>query len=138
MNKHCIHSACQVLQGLKSECYEHNIFERFTQKINLFNSVSANYLLHCLPGSMKDKHVVIKNISGLLHPKGVFFGSTILGGNDSNNFFAKKLMKIYNKKKIFSNEKDTLEDLASILDLYFAHVEIQVEGCVAIFKGIKK
>ena len=66
---------------------------------------------------------------------GVLFGSTILGQGVKKNFFAKKLMGIYNSKGIFSNQNDDIESLDTLLNKYFSHVKIEVIGCVALFSG---
>ena len=43
------------------------------------------------------------------------------------------LMRIYNRKGVFSNAADTLPDLRAALDQRFGSVEITVVGCVALF-----
>ena len=44
-----------------------------------FDSVGANFLIHCLPGGcIGDKVGLFENVAGWLAPGGVFFGSTIL------------------------------------------------------------
>jgi SAM-dependent methyltransferase len=117
----------------------HDVFEPYPSDLQeQFDSVSMFYLLHCLPGEMSDKAEVIAHASSALTKEGCLFGATILGDEAGHNVFGRKLMKIYNKKGIFSNRTDSAEGLASILSRYFHHVEITVEGKVALFKAERK
>src|SRR5579859_7956477 len=69
-----------------------------------FDSIGLNYLLHCLPGAMRDKAVVFQHAKAVLKPGGVVFGTTILGQGVQRNVLAKALMATYNRRRIFSNE----------------------------------
>ena len=97
-----------------------------------------NYLLHCLPGNLRDKAVVFKNLAQWLNDGGVLFGSTILGKGYEKGFSARVLMDFYNGKSIFSNLDDDLEGLEKALKQNFKNVDIQIEGCVAIFTAREK
>lgn len=103
-----------------------------------FDSVSMFYLLHCLPGEMDDKAEVIAHACVALTKEGRLYGATILGDDVGHNMFGRKLMKIYNSIGIFSNRTDSAEGLALLLSRYFHHVEIVVEGRVALFKAERK
>ena len=46
---------------------------------------------------------------------------------------ARALMRVYNRKGVFSNAADTLPELRAALDRRFRSVEITVVGCVALF-----
>lgn len=117
----------------------HDVFNPYPPHLReQFDSVSMFYLLHCLPGEMHDKAEVIAHASAALTKDGRLFGATILGDDADHNMFGRKLMDIYNKKGIFSNRTDSAEALASLLSRYFHHVEITVEGKVALFKAERK
>lgn len=117
----------------------HDVFNPYPPHLReQFDSVSMFYLLHCLPGEMHDKAEVIAHASSALTKEGRLFGATILGDEAGHNIFGRKLMKIYNKKGIFSNRTDSAMALASLLTRYFHHVEITVEGKVALFKAERK
>jgi len=100
-----------------------------------FDSINLGYLLHCLPGTMKQKYMVFENLKPLMNEGGVLFGSTILGEGQKPNWAARKLMAFYNSKGIFSNQQDNLEDLRANLEKYFKDVTIEVIGEVALFRG---
>jgi hypothetical protein len=99
-----------------------------------FESVAANYLLHCLPGQIDSKAATLAaNVRPYLEPGGVLFGSTILGRGVTHTRMGRRLMKIYNAKGIFSNAEDDERRLRQGLAATFADVQIEVVGAVALF-----
>ncbi len=119
------------------EVYEHDVYNPIDSKIKCFDSIGINYLLHCLPGNMMSKADVFKNLNRLLNASGKIFGSTILQGGVERGTLAKKLMGIYNTKKIFTNVDDDLETLDKVLRDNYPEHSISVSGCVALFWGRK-
>ncbi len=61
-----------------------------------FDSVALMFVMHCLPGNIEDKAAVIGNLSMLVSPGGVLFGTTILGRGLEHNAFGRPLMRLYN------------------------------------------
>lgn len=100
-----------------------------------FDSIGINYVLHCLPGTMKSKGVVFKNLKPLLNTGGVVFGTTILGRGIHHNALAHRLLRTYNAKGIFSNTEDSRETLEQVLSQHFSLYDVHVVGCVAFFRG---
>lgn len=98
-----------------------------------FRSIGLNYVLHCLPGSLHDKARVFGHLRGLLAPDGVLFGSTILGRPAPRGLLARRVMALYNRRGIFSNDHDTLEALEQGLAAHFDQHEVHVRGSVALF-----
>ncbi len=115
--------------------YRRNILKPIQLDGQGFDSVGLNYLLHCLPETMLTKAVVFENILPLLNPGGVVFGSTILTVGVKRNFLARRLMDVYNKKGIFTNENDSLEELKKIMFHNFSESSVKTIGCVALFWG---
>ena len=115
------------------EIYRHNVLEPFEGEIRSFDSIGANYLLHCLPGTIDTKARIFKHFESFMNPGGVVFGSTILHDGVKRGMMAKKLMGIYNSKGIFSNTKDDLEGLKRNLDRYFSRTVVVTIGSVAMF-----
>ena len=112
-----------------------NVLEPIETNERAFDSIGINYLLHCLPGDMASKSVVFANLKPLLNPGGTLFGSTILGKGVQHNRLGRRLMKIYNKRAIFSNIADDLEQLERNLSLNFSEHLTRVVGTVALFMG---
>jgi SAM-dependent methyltransferase len=99
-----------------------------------FDSASANYLLHCLPGQIESKAATLAgNVRPYLEPGGVLFGSTILGRGASHTRIGRRFMRLYNAKGIFSNVDDDESALERGLASKLQGVEIEVVGAVALF-----
>jgi hypothetical protein len=135
LNNNALEFAARRLVRYQPERYCRNVLEPITLDAKKFDSVGINYLLHCLPGSIESKSIAFDHLRSIVNPNAVIFGSTLLQGNISRNWFAKRLMGVYNSKGIFSNQDDDLEGLERSLNNRFKDVSIQVVGCVALFSG---
>lgn len=104
--------------------------------LGTFDSVGLCYLLHCLPGGMAEKAVVLDYVKPLLAPGARVFGATILpsmAGGSPPGRAARRLMAFYNSRGIFSNGGDRLEDLEAALRSRLEGVQVETRGCVALF-----
>lgn len=118
---------------------KHDIYDPLPQQcVGKFDSVSLYYLLHCLPGTMTEKAIAIRNAASALNHKGVLFGATILGDDADHNMFGKQLMHFYNAKRIFSNRQDNEPALRHILTTLFEQVETCCIGKVVLFSASGK
>lgn len=118
---------------------QHDIFSPLPEEEKgKYGSVSMYYLLHCLQGNMQEKASAIEHASQALSDKGTLHGATILGSGVEHNSFGRYLMNLYNKKGIFSNKYDSLDDLKNVLCRYFEQVNIQEYGVVAVFTATGK
>lgn len=68
---------------------------------DVFDSISLFFVLHCLPGTVEEKMRLFRNLSPLLAPDGVVYGSTVLGKGVKYNFFGRFLMKYLNSGGCF-------------------------------------
>ncbi|HET9673904.1 MAG TPA: class I SAM-dependent methyltransferase [Gaiellaceae bacterium] len=101
-----------------------------------FDSIGANYLFHCLPGPLQSKAATVaSNLRPYLASNGVLFGSTILGQGVRHNVLGRRLMRLYNRKGIFSNLEDDKRGLEQGLASHLTDVEVEVVGAVALFVG---
>jgi hypothetical protein len=117
----------------KPEIHQQNVLEPIDLAGPGFDSISLNYLLHCLPGPMASKAVVFDHIRPLMNPGAVCFGSSLLQGGVRRNWAAKLLMAHYNRHGVFSNRHDSLEALEKALRERFSSVSIEIVGCAALF-----
>ncbi len=115
--------------------FRRNVLESFSIGPQKYDSIGMNYLLHCLPGSMPSKTVVFENILDVLNTGGVVFGSTLVQQGAQVGWLAQKMMDIYNRKGIFSNHEDRVDDLDNILSAHFTQHSIEVCGSAAIFSA---
>lgn len=120
------------------ESYRANVLEPITDEVAPFDSISLQYLMHCLPGTMADKAVIFDHLDPLLNPGGAIFGATILADLGRPNAVARKLMAIYNKKGIFSNTQDTADTLEQALTSRYEDVHLVPCGCVMRFSARKR
>ncbi|MEX2964443.1 class I SAM-dependent methyltransferase [Microbulbifer sp. TYP-18] len=118
--------------------FQCNVLDEIDIATPEFDSISLNYLFHCLPGRLPKKLSALDHIITKLSPSGTVFGSTILSKGVHKNAAARKLMAIYNNKGIFSNTEDCREDLESHLADRFSSYHIEITGCVALFSAKSK
>lgn len=117
----------------RPEIYWRNVLEPIDLPGSGFDSISLNYLLHCLPGTMTEKAVVFAHVAEHLNPGGTLFGSTLLHNGVPKNLAARRLMAVYNRKGIFGNLDDDVEQLRTALEQHFPRSGIEIVGCAALF-----
>jgi hypothetical protein len=137
LNPNSLARTARRLRRYAPSCHTGNVLSPIDIGLSGFNSIGLNYLLHCLPGNLDSKSIVFGNVGPLLKEEGVVFGSTILGNAVQQNYLARKLMKTYNAKGIFSNVSDRQQDLEAGLRAHFTEYTIRMEGCVALFSARK-
>jgi len=135
LNTNSLEFTSNRIKRYQPETYQQNVLEEISTPIKPFDSIGMNYLLHCVPGSITEKAVVFDHIKRLMNPGARIFGSTLLQGGVERNWAARQLMNFYNKKGIFTNTQDHLDDLRSALSQRFENVKVDVVGCVALFSG---
>ncbi|QII06231.1 class I SAM-dependent methyltransferase [Rhodococcoides fascians A25f] len=112
---------------------EHDVLVPLDESIEKFDSVSINYVLHCLPGDWSTKAVALTNLAETLTPEGVLFGSTVIGVDQRFTALGKALMFAYNQTGVFENRQDDLPGLRRSLSEIFEQAEVTMVGNVAIF-----
>jgi len=65
-------------RGITATAYTGSVLAPLPPDIWVFNSVSANFVLHCVPSTWAEKGRAFGHIAQVLDDDGVFFGSTIL------------------------------------------------------------
>lgn len=135
LNPASLAAAAHRIRHRRPVSHEVNVLQPFSLPEAPFDSVSMNYLLHCLPGSLEDKLPAIRNAAAQLKPGGVLFGATILGEGVRHNALGGLLLRAYNWRGIFSNRADSAEQLQHLLSQELKNAEIQVIGKVALFSG---
>jgi hypothetical protein len=133
LNRNALRSAAKRVERYAPETHVADVLQPVRPVGEPFASIGLTYLLHCLPGDMADKARVFDHMLPLLAPAGVVFGATILAQGVQRSGAAVRLMGFYNRKGIFGNVADSLDDLRGELAKRFDKVEITVVGCVALF-----
>ncbi|WP_163835494.1 class I SAM-dependent methyltransferase [Spartinivicinus ruber] len=133
LSQSCLQKTAKAVARYQPEIYQQNLLEPITESIASFDSISINYVMHCVPGSFKEKGVAFKHLKSLLNENGVLFGTTVLYQDVPKGLLARLVLAIMNRLGVFNNKQDSLEELRNCLSSNFSHVELQVEGCTAIF-----
>lgn len=124
-------------RGIKATIVEGSVLSPFGID-DRFDSVAANYLMHCVPGGWADKGIAFKHAADVLDDNGVFFGSTILGTGVEHSKMAERTISLYTQKvRSFHNADDDLNGLTAALDSAFEEVETTVAGSVALWTARK-
>jgi SAM-dependent methyltransferase len=112
-----------------------SVLEPWGLQSGAYESVGMSNLLHCLPGAMPAKAVAFEHARTALAPGGVLFGATVLGKGVKHTWLSRSTMARYNRRGIFSNLDDSLEDLDAALGRVFDSHETQVKGAIALFSA---
>jgi ubiquinone/menaquinone biosynthesis C-methylase UbiE len=135
LNVNCLDVAGKRLARYRPEMYRTNVLDPIRLDASRFESIGLNYLLHCLPGTVRTKSAVFRHLKPLLNPGGVMFGATLLHGGVHRSWAARQLMALYNSKGIFRNDQDDLKGLREMLAENLTAVTVEVVGCAALFSG---
>lgn len=135
LNQNCLDVTAKRLERYSPEIYCGDAFEPFDTGSERFDSIALNGLLHCLPGSIKEKAAVFDHAKQVMNPGGVVFGCTILNKGVRKSVAAKLMMFMTNRKKVFSNIDDCFDDLKEELSKRFKTISINVIGCMAVFSA---
>lgn len=134
INQHCLDATANRLARFYPRKVAANILDP-VPVTGEFDSVGLCYLLHCLPGGMRQKAVVFDNIRHLISKETRVFGATIVQGAAPRSPAARALMAFYNGRGIFSNTEDQFDQLQAELESRFKSVRVRLRGCVALFEA---
>lgn len=99
------------------------------------DSVAASFLIHCLPRGLADAGALAGEAARLIGQRGVFFGSTLLPQPAASRLVSRSCTSLFNRIGIFGNRDDSRRGLVSLLESRFARVQIEMAGCVALFRA---
>jgi hypothetical protein len=136
LNENSLSAASVRIRRYAPRTVQANVLDPIDLADVRFDSIGANFLFHCLPGGLEWKAATVaSNLCPYLDPGGVLFGSTILGRGIAHNLLGRRLMRLYNRKGIFSNVEDDERGLEQGLASELTDLEIEVVGAVAVFAG---
>jgi len=137
LNAHSLSAAAERIKHLRPQTVQADVLQPLPE-LPSFQSIGICYLLHCLPGTMRQKSVVFDHLSDVMVSGVRIFGATILQGDAPRSKPAQTLMDFYNQRGIFSNKDDDESVLRGALEARFDAVEIEISGCVALFQATKQ
>ncbi|MFG0331730.1 MAG: class I SAM-dependent methyltransferase [Maioricimonas sp. JB049] len=133
LNDDCLAAAAERICRHRPATLRCDVLEPLPKNVGRFDSIGLMYLLHCLPGTIEEKGCVFDHLKPLLAPQGCLFGATLLGAGIRRGLAARCLMSVYNRKRIFTNQADSLAGLRAALESRFSKVELETAGCAALF-----
>jgi hypothetical protein len=136
INQNCLDRAARRLARFDPSLRQANVLDRIPPGLDRFDSVGLTYVLHCLPGRLSEKLAAVDQLKPLMRGRAVLFGATILGRGIAPNAAARKLLDFYNGKGVFNNREDDFESLSAGLRRRFGEVEVERQGCVALFRAV--
>jgi hypothetical protein len=137
INENCLDRAGRRLARFRPIMWQANLLTPLAppEPLAPFDSIGLTYVLHCLPGTMSEKLAAIDHLKPLMAEGATLFGATILGRGVTPNAAARALLDLYNAKGVFNNRADDLSSLRQGLERRFGRVEIDMKGCVALFRA---
>lgn len=133
LNPNSLSVAARRLRRYGPRTHRANVLDPWQLPAESFDSVAMSNVLHCAPGTLEDKAVALDHARTVLAPGGCLFGSTVLGEGVEHTRLSRMAMKRLNRRGMFSNADDRLEDLDAGLGDAFAAHEIEVRGAIALF-----
>lgn len=137
VNPKCLETASsRIAQPDRTVRLLADVLRPLPDPVEVFDSISFMYLLHCLSGPPREKtQRVLVNLKPYLAEQGVLFGATILGKGVRHNWIGRILMWAYNRVGLFHNYADGKDEIISALEAEFDDVEGHVIGCVLVFRA---
>jgi SAM-dependent methyltransferase len=137
LNPNSLRFAAHRLQRYRPRTHQANVLEPWGLPSESFESVAMSHLLHCVPGTLREKRVAFEHANDALAPGGTLFGVTVLGLEADHSKRSRKTVERLNRKGAFSNLDDRREDLEAGLAGAFTSYEVEVEGVLALCKAHK-
>lgn len=137
LNPNSLLKSAHRLKRFQPRTYARNVLQPLAIEEQKFDSVGMNFLLHCLPGNIYGKAIVFDSVLEYLKPGGCVFGSTLLQPDASLNFTAKRMMSVFNRRRIFCNTDDDLAGLRQELEKRFQETQIEIVGHMTLFRARK-
>lgn len=132
LNINCLEKSQKRLKRYAPTLWRQNILLPIENIDERFNSISVNYVMHCVAGSYKTKGVAFGHLKSLLNENGILFGASVIKTNDSS-YPARLLMNLLNALGVFNNSGDTVKDLTSSLQSQFRFSTIIYQDSSVLF-----
>ncbi len=133
LSEQCLAATARRVARHKPARYVQNILTPVTGQIAPFDSISVNYVMHCVPGDFTEKGIAFVHLAALLAPGGTLFGTTVLSQGVPKNLLARPFMWLMNALGVFNNRADSAPDLEASLRAHFHVLQFEIVGVTAFF-----
>ncbi|MFF4974670.1 class I SAM-dependent methyltransferase [Streptomyces sp. NPDC001083] len=135
LNEHSLRHAARRLARYQITTVRADALRALPLPPGCFGSASVNFLLHCLPGTIRSKAAVLDHAAACVRPGGRLFGATVLARGVRVTAGARAQLALLNRRGVFHNAHDSLADLRTELAARFPSHRIAVFGCTAVFEA---
>lgn len=133
LNPNCLRHARQRLERFAPTTHVQNALDPIFAGEGPFDSVALGGVLHCLPGSMRDKGRVFDNLGRIIERDSVVFGYTLVSDAGSHGPTAVVARALLNKLHFVNNYSDTSDGLRRELERRFDKCVVTRTGAFAFF-----
>lgn len=133
LNPNCLDHASARLRRHAPGTHIRNALEPIYVCGDPFDTIALGGVLHCLPGTMRDKGRVFDNLRPIIQRDGVVFGYTLVSDVDTHGPAAASARAILNRLRLVNNNLDTSAGLRRELAMRFDHYAVTRMGNFAFF-----
>lgn len=133
LNPNSLEFAARRLGRYAPRTHRANLLTPWELPEESFDSIAMCNLLHCVPGTMREKGIGFKYARRALAPRGRVFGATILGERACHTPLSWLAVRKLNQKRVFCNLADRVDELDEALTGAFESHEVEIHGAVALF-----
>ncbi|WP_187645693.1 class I SAM-dependent methyltransferase [Streptomyces sp. TRM49041] len=135
LNEHSLRHAARRLARFDVRTVRANALEPLPLPEGAYGSASMNFLLHCVPGTIREKAKVLDHVAACVRPGGRVFGATVLTRGVPVGAAARATLAMWNRRGVMHNSEDSLDDLRTELAARFLSHTLTVHGCTALFEA---
>lgn len=133
LNANSLTHTARRIARYRPEVLQGDVLRPLDPRPTPFDSVGLADLLHCLPGPMARKAAAFDTLAAVMSPGAVLFGCTLLGRGVRGSWPARLVVRLMNRRGVFSNLEDDASSLEEELERRFEDVRIEVVGLMALF-----
>ncbi len=133
LNPNCVEYARRRLQRYSPSVHIRNALEPVHINDGPFDSIAIGGVLHCLPGTMKDKGRVFDNLRPVLNRNTIAFGYTLISDEGALSLAGFAARALLNRVRFVNNYSDTSDELRKELQKRFDKAVVTRVGALAFF-----
>lgn len=134
-NPACLHWVAKRLTGIKISSQCSDILEPIQPIVHPVQSISINYLIHCLSGPIARKENLFDNLRRIGQEGCIVFGSTVIGEGVGHSLLARFLLPRLNRNGMFDTSSDDLLGIMDMVNRNLINVVFRIVGSVLLFSG---
>lgn len=138
LQPHCLEHTARRLARFRPECHRRDVLRPLRGIGPAFDSIALNGVLHCLPGSLREKALVFDHLAMLARPGTTIFGCTLVSDHIALRWRRRAAHSLLNRLRVVDNRRDFVADLRDALAARFTDCRVETVGCFALFSALTK